>query len=372
MPYNWQQNDWPEFQFELQEMGDALFTFAEENGKIRGMLNAMPDEMQTEAIINNMVAEATKTSEIEGEYLSRQDVMSSIRNSLGLDNKPAIIKDKRAQGIGDLMVEVRKSFSEPLSEEKLFEWHRMLMMGSKGITLGAWRFHHEPMQIISGALGNEKVHFQAPPSAQVPMEMKQFIDWFNDTAPGGKKEIKKAPVRAAVAHLYFETIHPFEDGNGRIGRAIAEKAFSQTLGNPVLLSLSRTIEADRKTYYSALEQAQRNNQITAWVAYFVGVALSAQKEANQLIGFTLKKTKFFDRFKKELNERQEKAILRMLEAGPEGFTGGMNASKYISITKTSKATATRDLQQLSEMQALLAQGGGRSTHYFLNLDLSMN
>jgi len=369
MAYNWQQKDWPRFKYELQEIDDTLFAFAEETGRIRGMLNAMPDEMQTAAIIDTMVAEAIKTSEIEGEYLSRQDVMSSIRGNLGVDTKPALVKDKKAQGIGDLMVDVRKSYLEPLTEEKLFEWHRMLMTGSKGITTGAWRFHESPMQVISGALGNEKVHFEAPPSAQVPMEMKQFIDWFNDTAPGGKKEIKKAPIRSAIAHLYFETIHPFEDGNGRIGRAIAEKALSQTLGNPVLLSLSRIIEADKKSYYAALEQAQRSNQITAWVKYFVGAALAAQKQANELIDFTLKKTKFFDRFKKEMNERQAKAVRKMLEAGPEGFTGGMNASKYISITKTSKATATRDLQHLSEMGVLLAQGGGRSTRYFLNLDL---
>lgn len=372
MAYNWQQNDWPEFTYELKEVDDTLFAFAEETGRIKGMLNAMPDDMQTEAIIDTMVAEAIKTSEIEGEYLSRRDVMSSIRKNLGVDTNPVLVKDKKAQGIGELMVDMRRSYWEPLTEEKLFEWHRMLMTGSKGITTGAWRFHEEPMQVISGPLGNEKVHFEAPPSAKVPMEMKQFIDWFNDTSPGGKKEIKKAPIRSAVAHLYFETIHPFEDGNGRIGRAIAEKALSQSLGNPVLLSLSRTIEADKKSYYAALEQAQRSNGITAWVKYFVGVTLAAQKQANELIDFTLKKTKFFDRFKKEMNERQAKAIRRMLEAGPEGFTGGMNANKYISITKTSKATATRDLQHLSEIKALLLQGGGRSTHYLLNLNLDMS
>ena len=372
MAYNWQQDDWPDFKYELQEVDDLLLAFAEETGRVKGMLHAMSDEMQTVAIIDTMVAEAIKTSEIEGEYLSRQDVLSSIRRNLGVDTPPALVKDKKAQGIGDLMVDVRKSYLEPLTEEKLFEWHKMLMRGSKSITTGAWRFHKEPMQVVSGALGAEKVHFEAPPSSQVPMEMKQFLDWFNDTAPGGKEEIKKAPVRSAVAHLYFETIHPFEDGNGRIGRAIAEKALSQTLGNPVLLSLSRTIEADKKSYYAALEQAQRSNGITPWVNYFVGVILAAQKGANELIDFTLKKTKFFDRFKGSLNERQAKAVIRMLEAGPEGFIGGMNASKYISITKTSKATATRDLQHLADIGTLVIQSGGRSTHYLLNLDPTAN
>src|SRR5690606_34607532 len=142
------------------------------------------------------------------------------------------------------------------TKEKLFEWHKMLMAGSKKIAVGKWRMHKEPMQVVSGALGKEKVHFEAPPSTKVPGEMMRFIQWFNDTTPGGKMEIKMAVIRSAVAHLYFETIHPFEDGNGRIGRAIAEKALSQTMGRPVLLSLSARIESDRKAYYNALEKAQ--------------------------------------------------------------------------------------------------------------------
>jgi Fic family protein len=367
MKYNWQQSDWPEFRYDLHSVDDALFAFAEETGHINGMLKAMPDDMQMEAIINTMVAEAIKTSEIEGEYLSRKDVMSSIRNNLGVDIKAAAIKDKKAQGAGKLMVDVRNSYQEPLTKAKLFEWHEMLMADSKNISIGKWRKHSEPMQVVSGALGQEKVHFEAPPSLQVPKEMDAFIKWFNDTAPGGKKEIKKAAIRAAITHLYFETIHPFEDGNGRIGRAIAEKALSQTLERPVLLSLSRTIEADKKSYYSALEEGQRSNEITKWVEYFVNAVLAAQRQAKQLIDFTLKKTKFFDRFKDMLNERQLKVVKRMMDEGPEGFEGGMSANKYISITKASKATATRDLQHLTEIGALIQQGGGRSTRYILNL-----
>ena len=223
------------------------------------------------------------------------------------------------------------------------------------------------MRLVSGSIGKEKIHFEAPPSDQVEKEMEHFISWFNDTAPGGPKEIKIAPVRAAIAHLYFETIHPFEDGNGRIGRAIAEKALSQTIGRPVLLSLSRTIEADKNTYYAALEKAQKSNEITEWIKYFVGVTLAAQKQARESVDFILKKSKFFDRFKDALNERQLKVIRRMLEEGPEGFEGGMNARKYVSIAKTSKATATRDLQQLVELGVLIAEGGGRSIHYRLNI-----
>lgn len=366
--YIWQQKDWPNFTYNLHAVEDALFLFAEKTGHITGILKALPEDAQLETFIDMMVAEAIKTSEIEGEYLSRKDVMSSIRNNLGLNKTPDHVRDKKAEGIGELMIDVRNTFKEELTKEKLFSWHTMLLRGSADITLGAWRTHEEPMQVISGAMGKQKVHYEAPPSKRVPQEMGQFIAWFNDTAPGGKNEIKKAPVRAAIAHLYFETIHPFEDGNGRIGRAIAEKALSQGVGRPVLLSLSRTIEANKKTYYDALETAQAaSDEITPWVTYFVMTTLDAQIEAEEQIDFTLRKTKFFDRFKNQLNDRQMTVVKRMLEEGPKGFEGGMNAGKYVSITKTSKATATRDLQDLLEKGAFVVVGAGRSTRYQINV-----
>lgn len=367
MVYNWQQLDWPEFQYDLTEVEDALFDFAEQTGHVTGVLQSLPKDLEMEAIVTTMVTEAIKTSEIEGEYLSRQDIVSSIRNNLGLNTTLESVRDKKSLGAAELMIAVRNGYAEPLTEEKIFAWHRMLMSGNKGISAGTWRTHVDPMQVISGAIGKEKVHFEAPPSDRVPQEMTRFIKWVNDTSPGGTKEIKKAPVRCAVAHLYFESIHPFEDGNGRIGRAIAEKVLSQTLGRPVLLSLSRTIEADKSAYYLALEKAQRSNEITPWVSYFVNVVLSAQKQANAFVDFILKKSKFFDRYKDQMNERQLKVVKRMLEEGPDGFEGGMNASKYVGITKTSKATATRDLQQLAEMGIFLPEGGGRSTRYSIAL-----
>lgn len=245
----------------------------------------------------------------------------------------------------------------------------MLFPEPKDIRVGTWRAHEEPMQVVSGAMGREKVHFEAPPSATVPDEMARFIQWFNESAPGGPKEIKKATVRSAIAHLYFETIHPFEDGNGRIGRAIAEKALSQGIGRPVLLSLSRTIESNKKRYYDALSQGQQSNEISAWINYFVKTVLAAHTEAEEQIEFTLKKTRYFDRFKDKLSERQLKVIKRMLDEGPKEFQGGINASKYGSITKVSKATATRDLQNLLQIGALtlLGEAGGRSTKYQVNL-----
>ena len=367
--YNWQQEDWLKFKFSLHGVEDDLLIFSEKVGRVSGILEGLPEETQQEVIIDIILAEAIKTSEIEGEYPSRKDVLSSIRKNLGLHHSPGHIKDKSAAGLGELMIDVRKTFKEPLTEEKLFEWHKMLLSEIKRMEVGQWRTHKEPMQVISGALGKEKVHYEAPPSSKVPKEMKLFIQWFNDTAQGGKNEIKKAPVRSAIAHLYFETIHPFEDGNGRIGRAIAEKALSQTIGRPVMLSLSRTIEAKKNIYYTSLEKAQRSNEITPWIEYFVKTALDSQIEAETHIDFTLKKTKFFDRFKNDFNERQLIVIKRMLENGNRGFEGGMNAKKYIGITKTSKATATRDMQQLLEVGAFVLAGkaGGRSTSYNINL-----
>jgi Fic family protein len=263
--------------------------------------------------------------------------MSSIKNNLGLNKKQEKVADKKAKGIGDLMIDVRNTYKEKLTKEKTLEWHRMLLPGSKDIKVGEWRDHEEPMQIISGAMGKQKIHFEAPASRLVKKEMERFITWFNETAPGGSKEIKKSPIRSAIAHLFFESIHPFEDGNGRIGRAIAEKALSQGVGRPILLSLSRTIESKKNNYYDALEKAQKSNEITDWINYFVRTILEAQIEAEDQIDFTLKKAKYFDRFKNELNERQLKVIKRMMDEGPEGFKGGMNASKYVSIAKNIKS-----------------------------------
>ena len=367
--YNWQLDDWPHFKFTLDGVEDDLLIFSEKVGRVSGILEGLPEETKQDVIVDIILAEAIKTSEIEGEYPSRKDVLSSIRKNLGLHHSPEHIKDKSAAGLGQLMIDIRKTFKEPLTEAKLFAWHKMLLRENKKIKVGQWRTHQEPMQVISGAIGKEKIHYEAPPSSKVPGEMKKFIQWFNDSGPGGKSKIKKAPVRSAIAHLYFETIHPFEDGNGRIGRAIAEKALSQTIGRPVMLSLSRTMEAKKNIYYASLEKAQRSNEITPWMEYFVKTDLDAQREAETQIDFTLKKTKLFDRFKDQWNERQLTVIRRMLEEGTKGFEGGMNAKKYIGITRTSKATATRDMQQLLEMGAFVLSGkaGGRSTSYQVNI-----
>lgn len=366
MAYNWQQQDWPIFQYDLSGIEDALLKLAEKTGHASGLLKGLTADAQAETAIEMMVVEAVQTSAIEGELLSRRDVLSSIRKNLGMDGGAAA-GDRRAAGAAALMIDVRNSFEVPLSETKLFKWHRMIMAGHRRIAAGQWRTHVDPMQVVSGPVGHEQVHFEALPSSKVPGEMTRFIEWFNETTPGGKKEIRKASVRSAVAHLYFESIHPFEDGNGRIGRALSEKALSQGLGRPALLSLSRTIEANRKQYYEALQQGQQSNEITPWVSWFVNVVLEAQIQAEEQINFTLKKTRLFDRFRDQLNERQVQILRRMLDKGPNGFEGGMSAKKYMSITGASKATATRDLQDLADKGVFATDGGGRSTQYKINL-----
>ncbi len=367
MTYNWQQSDWPHFRYNLQEIEDLLFILEKHVGRVSGLLDALPKKVQTETAIDMMVLEAIKTSEIEGEYLSRPDVMSSIRNNLGVSPKSPQTKDKKAEGIAELMVDVRNSYAEKLTKEKLFSWHQMVMTGTQRIKAGSWRTHKEPMRVISGPMGKTKIHFEAPPSSRVPKEMTRFIEWFNNTHPKGKGPLKYPPIRSAIAHLYFETIHPFEDGNGRVGRALAEKALSQGVGHPVLISLSTLIETNKKAYYDALKEAQGSNEITPWIICFVKTILEAHIYAEKQIEFTLNKAKFFDRFKGQLNDRQLKVIQRMLKEGIHGFKGGMSTKNYIAITSTSKATATRDLQDLTEKGIFISTGGGRSTRYEINL-----
>lgn len=367
MSYNWQLPEWPRFLYDEDKVTAPLFDFARQTGRASGLIEGLTKDIKSHVVIDMMIAEAMKTSEIEGEYLSRKDVMSSIKKNLGF-NTSRQVADKRAQGAAALMADVRDTYKKPLTDQMLFSWHEMIMQGSRGINTGQWRTHVAPMQVVSGTIGKEKVHFEAPPSKRVPDEMQEFIRWFNQTAPKTKADQFKSPIRSAIAHLYFESIHPFEDGNGRIGRAIAEKALSQGLGYPVLLSLSKSIEANKKAYYKQLMAAQSTHEVTAWVRHFVNTILNAQEDAEKQIRFSLQKTKYFDHFKEHLNNRHKKVIRRMLDAGEEGFQGGMTAKKYMSITRTSKATATRDLQQLVQLGALKPSGSGRSTHYEVALD----
>ncbi len=367
--YNWQLPDWPNFRYDLSQFLETLVTIAEKTGLANGKIYHLNENLQSEALVNFIVEEAIKTSEIEGEYLSRTDVRSSIINKLGLHQAKIRVNDQRAQGIAELLLNIRDTFQQPLTEETLFNWHLMLMSGSynPNLRVGYWRTDEEPMQIVSGTHDRWIVHFEAPPSSIVPDQMQKFLQWFNDTAPNRKNSINFPPIRAAIAHLYFESIHPFADGNGRIGRAIAQKALFQGFGYPALLSLSQVIEANKKNYYNALHEASRSNEITKWLQYFINVVLQAQIDVEKQINFILKKSTYFKKFEAKLNSRQLKVIQRMLKEGIDGFEGGMSAKKYTKIANTSKASATRDLQDLVTKGALIQIGEGRSVRYELNI-----
>jgi Fic family protein len=364
--YNWEQEDWLQFRFNESDFTAIALEFMTLAGRSQGFVQNLSTDVQTETLLTVLVREAIKTSAIEGEFLSREDLMSSIRRNLGFTESNKV-KDKRAEGVVAMLVKARIDFAVDLTETQLFEWHTMLMMDNKQINAGQYRQHADAMQIVSGTLGKEIVHFEAPPSARVSAEMRQFITWFNKTKPNGLEPIKNPLIRAAVAHLYFETIHPFEDGNGRIGRVIAEKALAQGVNQPILLSLSSAIEADKKAYYTAFKEAQQTNDLTNWIRYFAETVLKAQRDFLKTIDFLIKKTIFFDKYQQVLNDAQLKVIHCMFENGEDEFQGGMNARKYQSISRVSKATATRHLQDLLEKGILISKGGGRSTNYQLNL-----
>jgi len=369
MTYFWQTDSWPDFTYKLDASCEKyLYAFARSAGYVGGLIEGLERRDQTEMHLQLMVAEAIKTSEIEGEYLNRDDVISSVRNNLGLSAAPVTIGDKRAEGVAELMIAVRNGYETRLSEAILFDWHSKLLGWDRRAKVGCWRTHEEPMQVISGPVGKETVHFEAPPSERVPSEMKRFIRWFNATMPGEAIEIDKPPIRAALVHLYFESIHPFDDGNGRIGRAISEKTLSQGLGRPVVMSLSAAIEADRKSYYEELKLAQRKRDISAWVSFFLRLCVDAQVQAGEQIRFTLQKARLFDCFEDRMNERQIRVVRRMFEEGPDGCEGGMSARKDVSITKASKETATRDLQGWLAMGVFRSEGGVRSTRSALAMD----
>jgi Fic family protein len=368
MTWNWQQPDWPKFAWNRARLALAEQQFLVGGGVFVGTVKHLGEEERNQLTIEAMSTEALTTSEIEGEILDRASVQSSIQRQMGLaaDNRRVRPAER---GVSEMMVDLYRTFSAPLSEKMLFDWHQMLMSGRKDLTdIERYRTSSEPMQVLSGAMGSPKIHFEAPPSSQVPSEMRRFIEWFNQTAPGSAEPLP-AITGAGVAHLYFEAIHPFEDGNGRIGRAIAEKSLAQSLGQPPLIALAATILARRTSYYAALEAANKENEITAWLAWFAGTTIEAQRRTIALIEFLIDKTKLLDRLSGQLNDRQQRVLLRMLKEGPEGFKGGLSAGKYSTITGASPATATRDLADLTETGALIREGERRHARYKLGVPL---
>lgn len=367
MKWNWQQPDWPRFIWAESRLEKAEERFLLIGGQFIGTVRHLAEEDRDLLTVEAMSDEAVTTSRIEGEILDRDSVQSSIRRQLGLAGDRRSVKPAE-QGIGEMMVHLFRHFADPLDKAMLFDWHRMVTHGRTDLRdIGSYRTHAEPMQVVSGRIYEPSVHFEAPPSDRVPAEMTKYIEWFNRTTQGN--ETLPTLTRAGIAHLYFECIHPFEDGNGRIGRAIAEKALAQGLGQPTLTALAATILLRRKGYYDALEAANKRNEITGWLAWFAGVCLEAQQRTIAHVEFLIDKTKLLDRLRDQLNERQKAALLRMLREGPSGFKGGLSAGNYASIAKTSAATATRDLTELVDMGALSRTGELRHTRYHLTIPL---
>ncbi len=366
MVWNWQNPDWPNFRWDASRLAAAEEGFLLGAGIGLGAAKHLGEDERHQLIVEAMSGEALTTSEIEGEILNRASVQSSIQRQLGLAADQRHIPPAE-EGIAEMMVDLYRSAAEPVSEEMLFRWHRMVTAGRRDLTdIGRFRTGAQPMQVVSGSIGAERVHFEAPPSKQVPAEMSRFLAWFNRTGPQGISSLP-AITRAGIAHLYFESIHPFEDGNGRIGRALAEKALAQSFGQPALTGLATTILAHRNAYYDALERANKKNEITDWLAWFAEIALQAQHRTLAQVEFLIAKAKLLDRLRGTINERQQKALLRMMREGPEGFKGGLSAGNYGAITGASPATTTRDLADLVEKGALLRTGERKHARYALNL-----
>jgi Fic family protein len=368
MGWNWQQPDWPNFAWNALRLAKAEEHFLRESGVLVGSIKHLGPGEQEQLTVEAISTEAVTTSEIEGEILDRASVQSSIRRQLGL------AADRRRVGpaelgIAELMVDLYRAFAAPLSNSTLFGWHRMLMHGRRDLKdVGRYRTGYDPMQVVSGAIHAPEVHFEAPPSSRAPAEMARFIRWFERTGPDGREPLP-ALTRAGLAHLYFVSIHPFEDGNGRIGRAIAEKALAQSLGQPTLTALAATILIRRKAYYAALEAANKGNQVTNWLAWFAATTIEAQRRTIAGVEFLIDKARLLDRLRGQLNARQEKVMLRMLREGPKGFEGGLSAGNYVSIAVASPATATRDLADLVAKGALVRHGERRHARYQVAIPL---
>ncbi len=364
MQWNWQQKDWANFIYKIEDFREYERQFLHKAGMMSGSMKHITDEDKETLTVTLVSDEAYKTSEIEGELLDRDSLQSSIRKHFGLKTDSRKVSPAE-QGISEMMVDLYKNYKAPLSHEQLFTWHKMLTNGRRDLNdIGIYRTHADPMQIVSGKVYDPKVHYEAPPSTQVSSEMDTFVAWFNQTEQGQENALP-ALIRSGIAHIYFESIHPFEDGNGRIGRAVSEKVLSQSLGRPTLIAIASTIEEKRKHYYIALQNGSRNLEINEWLHYFCNMVLSAQDHTQRMIDFLIYKGKFYQQFDHQLNQRQTKVIERVFREGVDGFKGGLSAENYISITNAARATATRDLQNLVEIGAFKKTGERKYTRYYL-------
>ncbi len=362
--YIWQRPEWPQFQQDTARLAKHLAHTRHIQGKLLGRMAALGFEMRSEAILRTLTEDVVKTSEIEGEFLAPDQVRSSVANRLGLDIGGLPAADRNVDGAVEMVLDATRNYTAPLTEERLFSWHAALFptgrSGMRRIRVGQWRDDADgPMEVVSGPIGRQRVHYTAPPAERLGAEISRFLEWFEDTQ-------SMEPVLAAgVAHLWFVTIHPFEDGNGRIARTIADMALARSEESPErFYSMSAQIRLERRAYYDMLERTQQGGlDITDWQTWFLECLAHTIENARNTLATVLTKTRFWQAHSsRTLNQRQVKILTRLLD----GFEGKLTSSKWATMNRCSQDTANRDIRDLMDRGILVrSQAGGRSTSYEL-------
>ncbi len=357
-------SDWPGFRWDEEMISAPLAAVRHRQGRLIGRMEALGFRLREEAVLDTLTQDVLKSSEIEGEILDRDQVRSSIARRLGMDIGALTPAERDVEGVVEMMLDATQHYDRDLTEDRLFGWHAALFpagrSGMHRIKVGAWRDDGSgPMQVVSGPIGKERVHYEAPGAARVGREMAAFLAWYN--GPSGIDAVLKA----ALAHLWFVTIHPFDDGNGRIARAIADMALARSEGSPSrFYSMSAQIRAERNDYYATLERTQKGTlDVTGWIGWFLGCLDRAIDGAEATLGRVLRKARFWEEHASEsLNDRQRKVLNRLLD----GFEGKLTSSKWAALAKCSQDTAYRDILDLVGRRILTKDPfGGRSTSYSL-------
>ena len=362
--YIYQKDDWPNFKWNSDEFVRLLSEARNLQGRLFGKMESLGFDLRNEAFLETLTLDVLKSSEIEGEFLNPDQVHSSIARKLGMEITGSVESDRNVDGVVEMMLDATQNCFKPLTKERLFDWHAALFptgrSGMSKITLADWRNDTSgPMQVVSGAMGKERVHFQAPDSSRVDNEMNIFLDWFNNNI---KTDLV---LKAAIAHLWFVTIHPFDDGNGRIDRALTDMLLAQSdKSTQRFYSMSAQIRLERKEYYEILENTQKGNlDITEWIKWFLNCLINSLKSTDIVLNRVLFKAEFWKKHSEtEINERQKKLLNKILD----GFEGKLTSSKWAKIAKCSKDTAIRDINDLISKNILKKEeAGGRSTSYEL-------
>ena len=367
--YIHQNKDWPELTWDLSKLAQLSAETRHRQGRLLGKMESLGFSLQAEAMLQTLTLDVIKSNEIEGEILNPEQVRSSIARRLGMDVSGLVPSDRNVEGVVEMMLDATQRFSVPLTQERLFGWHASLFpAGHSGlykITAGAWRTGtNGPMQVVSGVMGRERVHFQAPDAAVVGKEMSLFLEWFNT------KNDMDPVLKAGIAHVWFVTIHPFDDGNGRIARTIADMQLARSdRSSQRFYSMSAQIRLERNEYYSMLESTQKGTlDITEWLTWFLECLGRAFNETEVTLNAVFKKARFWNTNRsKTFNDRQRLMVNKLLD----GFEGKLTSSKWAKIAKCSQDSALRDIQDLIEKEILIKENvGGRSTSYYLFHDLS--